>query len=353
MRTRGSRFVFAALLGILVTTGILITTALPVQAGLFGGRKNKPAQTTNAIGGDLAIIDLRVHEIRTAGAEPRIVAQALIENQKPINRTGPFEVQIRRTDSRQNFGSCRGEALPQGQVALCEVWLMNQSLRQGDVFEAVLNRSVGDFNSWDTDQADDRRSTEVRTIGEGNQVLRLATFDVVPQQIQGVADVQFRFQVEGAHLVWLLTEDNPPRLLAGHPSDGPLQGRGKERITNSGPLTIVARNSFGSYVYQTIPVINTYQQAAPKWAQVPAQSVDGSATMKVLDPGVYDVDEDQVILEHLRSYLAAKDWNAALERLRQLPGPPNDGPQPASVLNPKARPKPQSAAGETPGTTKK
>jgi hypothetical protein len=323
----------------------VIALAIPSvsHAGLFGSRKDKPADK-GGMGGDLAIIDLRVHEVRTGGSEPRLVAQALVENQKPINRIGPYELQVRRKDSRETLGTCRGEALPQGQVALCELWLMNESVKHGDVFEAALNRSVGDFNSWDADPTDDRRTYEVRTIGEGNQVLRLAEFQVVPQTIQGVSEVQFRFQVDGAHLVWLLAEDRPPRLLAGHPADGPLQGKGKERLSTSGPLILVARNSFGSFVYQTIPVINTYQQAAYNWSRVPPQAVDGSQTMKVLDPGVYDVDEDQVILEHLRAYLASKDWNAAVERLRNTMD--SDRPQPASVLNPKARPKPRAAAGQ-------
>ncbi len=324
-------------ISIALAAAFLAGSALPIEAapGLFGGRKDKAP--VDGLGGDLAVIDLRVHEIR-GGAEPRVVVQALVENQKPINRTGPYELVIRRKDSKAPLGSCRGEVLPQGQVALCELWLMNSAVRQGEVYEASLNRSVGDFAAWDSDPSDDRRTYEVRTVTEGGQVLRLAGFDVMPQTIQGVAEVQFRFQVEGAHLVWLLAEDRPPRLLGGHPSDGLLQGKGKERISTSGPLTLVARNSYGSYVYQTIPIINSYQQVAPDWLRVPPQEVDGSATMKVLDPGVYDIDEDQVILDHLKEYLAAKDWQIAIQHLRTVT-PDNDRPQPASVLNPKARPK--------------
>jgi predicted AAA+ superfamily ATPase len=45
-----------------------------------------------------------------------------------------------------------------------------------------------------------------------------------------------------------------------------------------------------------------------------------------------------------RSFLAAKDWAQVLEKLRE---PVEDEkPQPASVLNPGARPKPEPAAGK-------
>jgi hypothetical protein len=228
--------------------------------------------------------------------------------------------------------------LPQGQIALCELWLEKEPLSQGEVFEAVLNRGVADFDRWDTDPSNDTTTTEVRTIAEGGQVLRLVSFDLVPQTIQGASDVQFRFQVEGAHLVWLLAEDRPPRLLAGHPSDGLLQGKGRERLTASGPVVLVARNSFGSFVYLTIPVVNAYQEVAPEWTRVPPQLIDGAATMKVLDPGVYDVDEDAAILQGLRAYLSSKDWLAAVDRIREEQRRSGGTVTPASVLNPKARP---------------
>lgn len=315
-----------------VLTGLsLLLMLMPTtgEAGLFG-RKGKAAQ--NTVGADLAVIDLRVHEVRTGGTEPRLVLQALVENQKPVNRTEPFEVIIRRQDAKHALGTCRGEALPQGQVALCELWLAGEPVKQGDVFEAVLNRSIGNFAKWDTDPSDDRRTYEIRTIAERGQALRLVRFDLDPLTIQGSSEVQFRFQVEGAHLVWLLAGDEPPRLLAGHPADGLLQGKGKQRLSKSGPVTLVARNSFGSYIYQTVPVRNVYDQDTTLWSKVTPQQADDVPVMKVLDPGVYDVDEDVVILENLRQYLASKDWALAVrerdERAR---------PRETNVLNPKAR----------------
>ncbi len=324
-----------------VLTALIIAALVPsaLIAGTLFGRKEKTAGPAAAAGADLAVIDLRVHELRTAGAEPRLVIQALVENQRPISRTTPFEVIVRRKDAKQALGACEGEALPQGQVAVCELWLVNEGVKQGDVFEAYLNRQYGDLNKWDTDPSDDRRTYEVRTIAEGGQVLRVANFDLSPTTVPGAGDVNFRFQVEGAHLVWLLAENRPPRLLGGYPSDGLLQGRGKERIASSGPVTLVARNSFGSYVYQTVPVANMYQQADNVFSKVPPQEVDGRAVMRVLDPGVFDIDEDQVILENLRNYLSTKDWRV-FDRPQQ-----DNRPRGAGVLNPKARTK-DNASGD-------
>ncbi len=331
---------------VLVLLVSFTASSASLAGGLFG-RKEKTPPAGGGVGADLAVIDLRVHEVKTSGTEPRLVIQALIENQKPVGRTGTYELQVRLKGNRRVLGACRGEALPQGQIALCELWLDNEPVRQGDVVEAVLNRGVADFDRWDTDPSNDTRTSEVRTIAEGGQVLRLVTFDLVPQTIQGTSDVQFRFQVEGGHLVWLLAEDRPPRLLAGHPSDGLLQGKGRERLTTSGPVVLVARNSFGSFVYQTIPVVNAYQEVAPAWTRVPPQEVDGAATMKVLDPGVYDVDEDAAILAGLRAYLSSKDWLAAVDRIREQQRRGGGKPQPASVLNPKARPQAETSGDDS------
>lgn len=316
--------------------------AAPAAASGSKQKTDSPTRTQ----GNLSIIDLRVHEIATGAGEPRLAIQVLVENQSPESRTAPYQVDVRTKDSKQKLGSCRGETLPQGQVGLCELWL-TEGTRQGQVFEATLDRSTADFGTWDADPNDDRRAHEVRTIAEGNQVLRLVSFELVPNTIQGSSPVNFRFQVEGAHLVWLLAEDKPPRLLAGHPSDGLLNGKGKENLSTSGPVTLVARNSFGAFVYQTIPVVNTYEPTMPAWARVPAEQVDGYQTMKVLDPGVYDVDEDLVILDRLRAYLGSKDWAAAVEQMRAAKERENEKPAPASVLNPRTR-KPKPAGGTDP-----
>ena len=314
-----------------VAAVVLVAAGSIAVAGLFGGKKDK----ADPGAGDLAVIDLRVHEIRTDGGVPRVVVQALVENQKAVPRAGAFELIVRVKDAKEALGTCEGDGLPPGQVALCEIWLPNASMRQGEVYEAVLNRQVGDFNRWDTDPSDDRRLYEVRTVTEGGQTLRLAGFEVVPQTIQGAAEVQFRFQVEGAHLVWLLAEDRAPRLLAGHPADGLLQGKGRERISSTWPVTLVARNSFGAFVYETIPVLNVYQQGTPAWAREKKPEPEASATIRILDPGVYDIDEDQVILDKLRSYLNSKDWTASLDRIRAGEGAARARRD--SALNPKAR----------------
>lgn len=285
--------------------------------------------------GNLAVIDFRVHPISTGGVPPRVVAQILVENQSPVPRTGPYAVEIRRKGEKQALGVCENdEGIPGGQVVLCELWLDDMPVRQNDAFEAYLNRNVGDFNRWDGDPADDVKSYDIRTTAEGGQVLRIANFEVLPRTVQGPSEVQFRFQVEGAHLIWLVSGDNPPRLLAGHPADGLLNGKGRERVTLSGPVTLVARNSFGAFVYQAIPVLNLFQPLPHPLAEKPKAEEGEPGQLRVLDPGVYDVDQDQSILENIRSFLAKKNWIAALEGLREEA----TRPRAASAINPMAQP---------------
>ena len=326
---------------------ILFTAVLALALGTARASARRTEKRTPppgaGVSGNLSVVDLRVHEVAAGGAEPRLVVQALVENQSPVSRSGAYALKIRHKDSRRELGVCTGNRLPQGQIALCELWLVGESASHGDVFEALLDRTAGDFGTWDGDPGDDGRRYSVRTITEGGQVLRLAQFDVAPQLFQGATEVQFRFQVEGGHLVWLLAEDRPPRLLAGHPADGLLVGKGRERIISSSPLTLVARDSFGSFVYQTIPVFNTYEQPSVEEARLPEERSESKVAMKVLEPGIYDVDEDQVILEKLRVHLAAKDWAQALQQLRDAPHQ-RPAPRPASALNPKTRQTPEPAS---------
>jgi hypothetical protein len=61
-----------------------------------------------------------------------------------------------------------------------------------------------------------------------------------------------------------------------------------------------------------------------------------AAKAEILDAGVYDVLEDQVVLDEINAYLSAKDWAAEIKRMRlQVDGEPD--PLPAGVLNPKAK----------------
>jgi hypothetical protein len=63
--------------------------------------------------------------------------------------------------------------------------------------------------------------------------------------------------------------------------------------------------------------------------------------MKLLEPGMFDVDEDQVILEKLRAYLVTRDW---IEAQKRYPPPAREQPRPAALVFPPPRP------GADPGT---
>ena len=97
-----------------VAAVVLVAAGSIAVAGLFGGKKDK----ADPGAGDLAVIDLRVHEIRTDGGVPRVVVQALVENQKAVPRAGAFELIVRVKDAKEALGTCEGDGLPQGQVAL-------------------------------------------------------------------------------------------------------------------------------------------------------------------------------------------------------------------------------------------
>lgn len=308
-----------------------------VLASCSGGKA--PSSASPPARGNLSLVDLRVHQIVASDAEPRLVIQVLVENDSALDRDGAYEVLVRRGGATRTLASCRGDHLPRTRVALCDIWLVNEAALHGDVFEAVLNRSVDDFGAWDAKPEDDRRTLLVRAITEGGEVLQLDSFDVGPSRFQGPTDVYFRFRIEGAHLAWLLVGDRPPRLLAGHPADALLTGNGRERINTSTPLVLVARNSFGAYIYQTYAVFNAEQQPAPAPAPPPEPPVE--ATLSVLEPGMFDVDEDEVILEKIRSHLASRDWARAVKAFRPAELPPAPAPSPATAT-PQTPPAPTS-----------
>ncbi|MBP7147762.1 MAG: hypothetical protein KBD01_09470 [Acidobacteria bacterium] len=285
--------------------------------------------------GNLAVIDVKTYQLGISGGTKRLLVRSLVENQTPIDRDGPWRLQLRRRAGKEALGTCRGEILPRGRVAVCEIWVDDQDLVEGEALEAALDRSVPGFAKWDKNQADDVRGTNVRSVPEEGQLLRVAQWELRPMVLQGTGEVNFRFTVEGAHLVWLLSGDKPPRLLAGHPADGVLTGQGRLQVRESGPVTIVARNSLGAFVYQAVPILNTYQPGKVEWLAGEAQQVDGEATARILDAGVYDVEEeDGIVLSNIQSYLAAKEWAAFLKKRS---GEDRPDPVPAGVLNPKAK----------------
>jgi hypothetical protein len=224
---------------------------------------------------------------------------------------------------------------------VCEIWLHGGAIDEGEVIAARLDRSLDDYDDWDGDPTDDARSTRIRTILPGGHVLRIASWDVQPRILHGRSQAQFNFTVEGGHLAWLLVAGEAPKLLAGHPADGLMTGRSSVLIERSGPVTLVARNSLGAFVYETIPVLNTYEEAAIDWGDEPADDgvVSGAPRVSVLAEGVYEVDENEVILDHLGEYLSRRDWTRALGELRQAAGRARIQPEPANALNPARRKK--------------
>lgn len=297
--------------------------------------------------GNLAIIDLKVFELSHSGTHRRYLARALVENQSPVTLDAQWNVQFReRGGSRLNgvkaiVGSCGAHGLPRGQVAVCEAWLPSDMLEEGDLVEAKFDRrGLKEFAKWDGDQSNDVATAVVETIVPGESPLRIAEWSVRPRVLHGKGEVQFRFSVEGAHLAWLLVEGEEPRLLAGHPADGLISGASTAHVKQSGPVTIVARNSLGAFVYAAIPVLNTYDPPKPVWIEMTGQGADEpDELVEVLEPGVYEVDDNNRVLKILGADLSRRDWTRALSDL-DLVGDDLDHrppPIPANVLNPKAR----------------
>jgi hypothetical protein len=335
-RPRHARHVLALLLGATLLLGLALTP--PSEAG----RRWSESSDKTGPPGDLAIIGFELFEVGSPGVHHRVLARIQVENQSPLNLETPFTVRVvrdgRRIDEAEALSRCRGEALPRGQIAICDIWLPGDAVDQGDSLVAVLDRSDETFDAWDGDVGDDSRTAMMRTRTGSRGSLRVASWEVRPRILHGMGEVQFSFTVEGAHLVWVMTEqEDQPRLVAGHPADGLLSGKGTLRIRDSGPITIVARNSLGGFVYAAIPVLNSYQAPKPSWGrETPAAEVDGYVTPRILDPGVYEDDDNEIVLQSIRTYLEAKNWTAALERLRRL-DQQDEEPRPASVLNPRAR----------------
>jgi hypothetical protein len=331
-----NRHVLALALGATLLLGLAL--APPAEAG----RRWSEGSDETGPPGDLSIIGFELFEVGSPGVHHRVLARIQVENQSPLNLETPFTVRIvrdgRRPQEAEALSECRGEALPRGQIAICDIWLGGDRVEQGESLVAVLDRSQESFDDWDGDASDDTRAAIMRTRAGARGSLRIASWQVRPRILHGMGEVQFSFTVEGGHLVWVMTEEEEqPRLVAGHPADGLLSGKGTLRIRESGPITIVARNSLGGFVYAAIPVLNSYETPKPSWGrETSAAAVDGYVTPRILDPGVYEDDDNEIVLQSIRTYLEAKNWTAALERLRRL-DERDEEPRPASVLNPRAR----------------
>lgn len=314
--------------------GVLLATTCLWGAG---NPPTTPSPAQDAGQGNLAVLDVKLFELSLGGAERRLLVRALVENQTTIDRGGPFVVEFFNSGNHEPLGACRGEELPARQVAVCEIWVRADAVDEGESVEATLNRRVPGFGAWDRTTVDDSRTVSLRTIPEEGQKLAINRWDIDPLVLAGAGEMQFRFTVEGAHLVWLLVPGKAPRLLAGHPADGTLTGEGRTVVQESGSLTLAARNSLGAFVYRNLPVVLTGVRESLR-QDLPKPPEEGRAEARVLEPGEFDVpDEDGPVLDTLRSILAADDLAARWKRLKGLAKP--DEPVPASTTEPRPKPK--------------
>jgi len=253
----------------------------------------------------LALIDLKAYQVLLSRDERRVLVRALIENQSAHDLASPFRLDIALRRDGRVVGTCRGEqGLPAARVALCEVWIdpRDQAL-EGAVLVASLARSVPGFAEWDKVPLDDTRHVVLRTLTDETGTLRIRDWVLDPVMVSPGGEVGFRFAVDGAHLVWVMTDEKSPRLLAGHPADGLLEGAGRIPASRSGPVTLIARNSLGIYVYRAAPVLVT-GSGGSGWVATQVPVPTGEAAARPLDPGVYDVHEqDQLLLDSIRAFL--------------------------------------------------
>lgn len=253
----------------------------------------------------LALIDVKAYQVLLSREERRVLVRALIENRSAHDLGSPFRLDIALRRGGRTVGNCRGDAgLPAARVALCEVWIdPRDAALEGAVLEATLARDLSGFAEWDKVPVDDARQVVLRTLTDETGTLRIREWVLDPVMLSAAGEVNFRFAVDGAHLVWVMTDERDPRLLAGHPADGTLEGRGRITASRSGPITLIARNSLGVYVYRAAPVLVSDSRDGG-WiaAQVPVPA--GQAAARMLDPGVYDVyEQDQLLLEAIRAFL--------------------------------------------------
>ncbi len=322
-----------------LAAALVCLAAGPADAGRRWTNEQK-APVGNGGPGDLAVAELEVFELAASGMSKKHLVRALVENRAEVDLASAWRLELALDAKDVVVAECVGESLPRERVGVCEAWLPGGALKEGDVLRARLDREFEPYDEWDGEPTNDERTVRVRTIPASGQVLRVATFDVQPRILHGLGDAQFRFTVEGGHLAWLLIEGEEPRLLAGHPADGIVSGSSTVRIRKSGPVTLVARNSLGAFVYVTIPVLNTFDRPATSWGTEPSPAGDteprpGQAA--ILPVGVYDVDENLAVLSNLSAHLASRDWASSLEELRRADERRREQPKPANALNPARR----------------
>lgn len=300
--TRASRIVLLALVFLAVTAA-----AVPDAAAWKGSRRDEPPPGPR---GDLAVVSLAAHEIAAQGAPPRYLLRVVVENRGELALTSPYQVVFRADRGDSPIGGCRGEELAQGASALCEVWSVGSIAPGTSSITASLDRGDPVLAAWDANTSNDAATSTLGShVGDGVP-LRIAHFDVLPHVLQGAGDVRFRFTVEGAHLAWIIVQSEAPRLVAGHPAEGVLDGSGKSHVKDSGPVTLVARDLSGAYVYRTVPLTNAYRPAPVDWAGDESGQDSGLGAFQVLAQGAATSGPaDPIVLAGLQAYISNKRWN--------------------------------------------
>lgn len=303
------------------------------EAGLFSRSRKEPR--AEGPQGDLAIASLQIHEITAQGGAPRYLLRAVVENRGDLPRTAPFRVTFHADIEGAFLGGCMGESLEKGARGLCEVWSAGAAPPGTSRITAKIDRAAEGLDTWDADVANDRVEEAIVAGDKAKQPVRIAIYDVQPHVIQGAGEVRFEFTVEAAHLVWLIVQNEEPRLVAGHPEDGVLTGQGRLTIRDSGPITLVARDLGGSYVYRTVPITNAYRTAQPDWSQPQAGKDAGLGTLSAFAESNSEAEADPVVLAGLKNYIAGKRWNDRGLAPLDLSGERKRDP--GTAINPAAR----------------
>lgn len=308
------------------------------EAGWFKRKAKEPEVPPP---GNIAVDALEVFEVRAPGAMPRFLLRARVGNPGAVERAEPFRV-IFRSSRGEGLGVCEGEGIKRGELLLCELWTQVDSPHEVEDFVAQLDREFHAMNAFDGNREDDEARTPLDQIAGAPRIER---FDVLPRVLQGMGEVRYHYSIERGHLVWLVGENGEPRLIAGHPSNGLLSGDGRLRVRTTGPITIVARDVEGAFVYATIPVTNLHSEKTNAWAhEPPPPSEEESAVAEPRDTSLERVDArpwtedssagDLVVLESLVEYLETRSWAWASPPLRpELIH--RARPKPANALNPK------------------
>ncbi len=204
--------------------------------------------------------------------------------------------------------------------------------REGNRYAVRLDRRSFGIERWDRRRRNDQAVTRLVTSAR-RPAVRIDEFEVLPRVLRGMGEVSFRYAVERGHLVWILVEGEPPRLLGGHPADGLLTGQGRLRVRESGPVTLVARDSAGRFVYRTIPVTNTFRPHRA-WAPDAGDDTGAIVAVRVVGPDDAEAPVDPVVLGVLERRIASIGWAPEGSPDPFAPHRPRRG---ENVLNPAAR----------------